>query len=85
MKIAHTVALGVALGSLATAGVAQDARSAGAMPAYTPASAPLSRGSAHATDESDMHGSGVVLAVLAIAAIIAAIIIAASGGNDSPG
>jgi hypothetical protein len=41
------------------------------------------RTSEPAKNESEMHGSGVILAVLAVAAIIAAIVIAAGGSNDN--
>lgn len=43
------------------------------------------RASAQTADESDLEGgSGIILAILAAAAIIAGIIIAADGSEDTP-
>lgn len=44
----------------------------------------VSRDAAPVAGESEVGGSGVILGVLAAAAIIAGIIIAADGGNDEP-
>ena len=50
-----------------------------------PATAQAERASAPAADTQEMaSGSGLVVAILAIAAIIAGIVIAVDGGNDDP-
>lgn len=48
----------------------------------SPAVAQAERTSAPVSDEAELGGSSVVLAILAIAAIIAGIIIATGGGDD---
>lgn len=51
----------------------------------SPAVAQAERTTAPASETSELaNGSGLVLAILAIAAIIAGIIIVADGGNDDP-
>ena len=44
----------------------------------------VSRDAAPVSAESEVGGTGVILGILAAAAIIAGIIIAADGGNDDP-
>jgi len=57
-----------------------------ASPALAQTSANVDRTSAPVQNESELEGdgSGVILAILAAAAIIAGIIIAADGKEDSP-
>lgn len=53
--------------------------------AVQPVSTPVERTGAATSDESDLEGgSGIIIAVLAAAAIIAGIIIAADGSDDTP-
>ena len=46
--------------------------------------APVSRDSAPVEAQSELGGTGVILGILAAAAIIAGIIIAADGGDNDP-
>lgn len=53
--------------------------------AVQPVSSQVERTGASAADESNLEGgSGIVLAILAAAAVIAGIIIAADGSEDTP-
>ncbi|MEO9469487.1 hypothetical protein [Parasphingorhabdus sp.] len=53
--------------------------------AVQPVSSQVERTSALAADESNLEGgSGIIIAVLAAAAVIAGIIIAADGSDDTP-
>ena len=60
-----------ALGAVAIAGMVT-----------SPALAQTDRASAPAAGEAEMGGSGTLLAILAVALIIAAVIIAADGGDE---
>ncbi len=56
-----------------------------ATPALARTSANVDRVSAPVTQgESKLEGTGMILAILAAAAVIGGIIIAADGGNDTP-
>lgn len=56
-----------------------------ASPALAQSSANVDRTSAPvAQDESELQGSGIILAILAAAAVIAGIIIIADNGDDTP-
>ena len=53
--------------------------------AVQPVSSQVERVSAATSDESELEGgSGIIIAVLAAAAVIAGIIIAADGSDDTP-
>ncbi|MDY7097426.1 MAG: hypothetical protein SXU28_04750 [Pseudomonadota bacterium] len=62
--------------AMATAAVSLAAAPAIAQADFARASAPVS-------GESELEGSGIILGILAAAAIIAGIVIAADGGDDS--
>lgn len=76
MKIRTMLAATAALTMAATPVLAN------AAPAVERASAPVAGASQFGGETEEGTGAGVVLGLLALAAIIAAIVIAAGGGND---
>ena len=85
MKYAIPAAAAVALAGLAFSQPALAARSADALPSPSAkVSTAIGRTSAP-IGQAEQLKSGYVLGLFAFVAIIAAIAIAASGGNDSPG
>ncbi len=71
MNIVKKASVALAIASMAVAPVAASA-------------APVARAEASMTEQNDLRGSGIILALLAAAAVIAGIIIAADGTDDKP-
>lgn len=86
MKVTKVLGSSLVAGALFFSGVAQAATcSADALPTAT--ASETTRSSVYAQEDGGLGGSGIIIGIVAAAAIIAGIVIAADGSDeaDSPG